>query len=60
MSRLSEIIVEQLLKEASYPNRYALSVKIAGKDISSASLTKEEKEEVNKILRMKGIPIILK
>lgn len=60
MPLLSEIIVQELLKESNtYSNKYALSVKIAGKDLNSASLTADEKVEVNRILQNNKISIVL-
>ena len=60
MPLISEIIVQELLREGNtYPNRYALSIKIAGKNLQSENLTTEEKKEINKILANKGIPFRL-
>lgn len=60
MPLISEIVVQELLKEGNtYPNRYALSIKIAGKNIQSHNLTTEEKQEINRILATKGIPFKL-
>lgn len=60
MPLLSEIVVQELLKDGNtYANRYALSIKIAGKDLTSTNMTLEEKAEVNKILKTKGICILL-
>lgn len=61
MPLLSEIIVQELLKEGNtYPNRYALSIKIAGKNLDASILTTDEKEEINRILKLKRIPCQLK
>jgi hypothetical protein len=61
MPLLSEIIVQELLKEGnSYPNRYALSIKIAGKNLDASILTTDEKNEINRILKVKHIPCQLK
>lgn len=61
MPLLSEIIVQELLKEGNtYPNRYALSIKIAGKNIDASILTTDEKQEINRILRRRNIPFQLK
>jgi hypothetical protein len=61
MTLLSEIIVQELLKAGNtYPNRYALSIKIAGKNLKSEDMTIEEKNEINRILIIKGIPVRLK
>lgn len=61
MPLLSEIIVQELLKEGnSYPNRYALSIKIAGKNLDASILTTDEKNEINRILKLKRIPCQLK
>ena len=61
MPLLSEIIVQELLKEGNtYPNRYALSIKIAGKNLDASILTPDEKNEVNRILKVKHIPCQLK
>ncbi len=61
MPLLSEIIVQELLKEGNtYPNRYALSIKIAGKNIDASILKDDEKEEINRILKIKRIPCQLK
>lgn len=60
MPMLSEIIVQELLREGNiYANRYALSVKIAGKDLTSDILTTEEKQEINRILKNKNVPFTL-
>jgi hypothetical protein len=60
MTLISELVVQELLKEGnSYPNRYALSIKIAGKNIQSDNLTTDEKDEINRILRIKQIPFQL-
>lgn len=60
MPLLSEIIVQELLKEGnSYSNKYALSVKIAGKDLNATSLSADEKVEVNRILKNNKICIVL-
>lgn len=60
MPLISEIVVQELLKEGNtYPNRYALSIKIAGKDLHSENLTLDEKKEINRILANKGIPFRL-
>lgn len=60
MPLLSEIIVHELLKaENTYPNRYALSIKIAGKNLQSEIMTTDEKKEINRILALKGIHVIL-
>lgn len=60
MPLLSEIVVQELLKEGNtYPNRYALSIKIAGKNLQSSGLTADEKKEINRILQLKGIPFKL-
>jgi hypothetical protein len=60
MPLISEIVVQELLREGnSYPNRYALSIKIAGKDLHSEHLTVDEKKEINRILTSKGIPFRL-
>ena len=60
MPLISEIVVQELLRDSNtYPNRYALSIKIAGKDIQSHNLTDEEKQEINRILAVKRIPIKL-
>ena len=57
MPLLSEIIVQELLKEGNtYPNRYALSIKIAGKNLDASVLTDDEKNEINRILKVKHIP----
>jgi hypothetical protein len=57
MPLLSEIIVQELLREGNtYPNRYALSIKIAGKDLNAAILTSDEKKEINRILKLRHIP----
>lgn len=57
MPLLSEIIVQELLREGNtYPNRYALSIKIAGKDLNAAILTTDEKKEINRILKLRHIP----
>lgn len=61
MPLLSEIIVQELLKEGNtYPNRYALSIKIAGKNLDSSILSNDEKNEINRILKLKRIPCQLK
>jgi hypothetical protein len=61
MPLLSEIIVQELLKEGNvYPNRYALSIKIAGKNLDASVLTDDEKNEINRILKVKHIPCQLK
>jgi hypothetical protein len=61
MPLLSEIIVQELLKEGNtYPNRYALSIKIAGKNLDASVLTDDEKKEINRILKVKHIPCQLK
>lgn len=61
MPLLSEIIVQELLKEGnSYPNRYALSIKIAGKNLDASVLSTDEKNEINRILKVKRIPCQLK
>lgn len=60
MPLISEIVVQELLREGNtYPNRYALSIKIAGKNLKSDNLTTEEKKEINRILANKGIPFRL-
>ena len=60
MTLISELVVQELLKEGNtYPNRYALSIKIAGKNIQSDNLTTDEKDEINRILRIKQIPFQL-
>jgi hypothetical protein len=60
MVLLSEMIVQELLKEGNnYPNRYALSIKIAGKNLQSNILTVDEKNEINRILVQKGLPVRL-
>lgn len=60
MPLISEIIVQELLKEGNtYPNRYALSIKIAGKNLQSENMTIDEKKEINRILAIKGIPFKL-
>lgn len=60
MPLISEIIVQELLREGNtYPNRYALSIKIAGKNLRSENLTTDEKKEINRILAIKGIPFRL-
>lgn len=60
MTLLSEIIVQELLKAGnSYPNRYALSIKIAGKNLQSEDMTIDEKNEINRILAVKSIPLRL-
>lgn len=60
MPLISEIVVQELLKEGNtYPNRYALSIKIAGKNLQSNSMTTDEKKEINRILTYKGIPLRL-
>lgn len=60
MPLLSEVIVQELLKEGNtYSNKYALSVKIAGKDLNATSLTADEKVEVNRILKNNKICIVL-
>jgi hypothetical protein len=57
MPLLSEIIVQELLKEGNtYPNRYSLSIKIAGKNLDASVLTNDEKKEINRILKLKKIP----
>ena len=61
MPLLSEIIVQELLKEGNtYSNRYALSIKIAGKNLDASILTTDEKNEINRILKLKHIPCQLK
>jgi hypothetical protein len=60
MPLISEIIVQELLKaDNDYPNRYALSIKIAGKNLKSENMTIDEKKEINRILAIKGIPFRL-
>lgn len=60
MPLISEIVVQELLREGNtYPNRYALSIKIAGKNLQSESLTADEKKEINRILANKQIPFRL-
>lgn len=60
MALISEIVVQELLREGNtYPNRYALSIKIAGKNLKSENLTADEKKEINRILKLKGIPFQL-
>lgn len=60
MPLLSEIIVQELLKEGNnYSNRYALSLKIAGKDLNGTLLTEDEKVEVNRILKSKKVNVVL-
>jgi hypothetical protein len=60
MPLISEIVVQELLKEGNnYPNRYALSIKIAGKNLQSENLKEDEKKEINRILSNKGIPFRL-
>jgi len=60
MPLISELVVQELLKEGNnYPNRYALSIKIAGKDLHSHLLNDDEKKEINRIFSSKGIPFIL-
>lgn len=60
MPLISEIVVQELLREGNtYPNRYALSIKIAGKNLRSENLTTDEKKEINRILANKGIPFRL-
>lgn len=60
MPLISEIVVQELLREGNtYPNRYALSIKIAGKNLRSENLTTDEKKEINRILAIKGIPFRL-
>lgn len=60
MPLISELVVQELLKEGnSYPNRYALSIKIAGKDLHSHLLNDDEKKEINRIFANKGIPFKL-
>ena len=61
MPLLSEIIVQELLKEGNtYANRYSLSIKIAGKNLDASVLTDDEKNEINRILKVKHIPCQLK
>lgn len=61
MPLISEIVVQELLREGNtYPNRYALSIKIAGKNLQSENLTADEKKEINRILADKGIPFRLR
>lgn len=58
MPYLSEVVVQELLSEKNvYKDRYTLSIKVANKDLHSQKLTNEEKAEINRILRMKGIPV---
>jgi hypothetical protein len=60
MALISEIVVQELLKEGNtYPNRYALSIKIAGKNLQSNNLAADEIKEINRILELKGIPFRL-
>jgi hypothetical protein len=61
MPSLSEIVVQELLSEkCGYKDRYTLSIKIANKDLHSAKLSDAEKNEINKILRSKGVPVQIK
>ncbi len=61
MPFLSEIVVQELLSERNtYRDRYTLSIKIANKDIHSAKLSMEERHEINKILKTRGIPVQIK
>jgi hypothetical protein len=61
MPLLTELVVQELLKEGNiYPNRYALSVKIAGKNLESAGLTQDEKNEINRILKLRKLVFQLK
>ena len=60
MPLISELVVQELLKENNnYPNKYALSIKIAGKNLHSHLLNDEEKKEINRIFTYKGIPFKL-
>lgn len=60
MPSLSEVVVQELLSDRNtYRDRFTLSIKIAGKDLRSTVLTKDEKHEINRILRDKNIPIHL-
>lgn len=60
MPLISEIVVQELLKEGNtFKNRFALSIKIAGKDLLSEHLNQEEKNEINRILRKRKIPFTL-
>lgn len=58
MPFLSEVVVQELLSENNtYKDRYTLSIKVANKDLHSAKFSQEEKNEINRILKMKGIPV---
>ncbi len=58
MPSLSEIVVQELLSDKNtYRDRYTLSIKIAGKNLTSTNFTPNEKEEVNRILKSKNVPI---
>jgi hypothetical protein len=60
MPSLSEVVVQELLSEKNtYRDRFTLSIKIAGKDLHSIDLSTDEKNEVNRILKNKNIPIHL-
>jgi hypothetical protein len=60
MPLISEIVVQELLKESNtYADKYTLSIKIAGKNLSSDLVTLAEKEEINRILKVKKIPFQL-
>lgn len=58
MPSLSEVVVQELLSEKNtYRDRFTLSIKIAGKNLTSANLTDAEKVIVNQILKSKQIPV---
>lgn len=60
MPSLTEIVVQELLSDkTTYRDRFILSIKLAGKDLRSAGLTSDEKQEVNRILKLKNIPVCL-
>jgi hypothetical protein len=61
MPSLSEVVVRELLSEQnSYKDRYTLSIKIANKDLHSQKFSLDEKNEINRILKLQGIPVRLK
>lgn len=61
MPSLSEVVVRELLSEQNlYKDRYTLSIKIANKDLYSQKFSLDEKNEINRILKLQGIPVRLR